>query len=217
MFEVDVDVVQAFVEYISCEAGCHECQHEWQDILHVPSRLQKDNSKTDRHSRHSSQDSGRTHERVGARIGKCTTGMVKFVEQMTKQASKGGSREQGRHKKTRWNCNAVRQSSQHDVGDEKHEQSTRRECAHIISSCLTEMEKLLDGDIGFSEDKTGHFIVFLARLASEWNQVLDETLFLVGPILHICWQIGASPPQHGHQKGYETDQKGNSNDFKKAT
>ena len=75
------------------------------------------------------------------------------------------------------------------------------------------MKQLLDGGVGIREDETRHLVVFLAGLALEGNQGLDQLLLLVAPIGHVGGQLGASIPQQRHDEGYCGDQNADAEHF----
>mmetsp|Transcript_21133 Transcript_21133/g.45843 ORF Transcript_21133/g.45843 Transcript_21133/m.45843 type:complete len:212 (+) Transcript_21133:667-1302(+) len=119
VFEMDVNVVQPLIKNITSEAGRHECHHQRKDILHISSCLKKNDSEGNGHTSHSSQHSRRSHERISARIGKCTRGVIKLMQQMSKEASKRRPSQEGWNKQSRWDCNSIHQGGQSDVGDEE--------------------------------------------------------------------------------------------------
>lgn len=213
VLQVNVNVVQAFVEDVAGEARGHERQHERQDVLHVARGLQQNDREGNGHAGHAAEHGGGANEGVGSRIGKGAARVIELVQQVSHEASKGGAREEGRDKESGRDGNAVGDGGQGNVGDKKEKERAGREGAIVTGAGFAKVKELLNGNVGFGENETGDFVVFLAGRAAKGHEGFDEILFLVGPVLHVGGQFGAASPQQRHGKGDDRDQETDEQDF----
>ena len=78
--------------------------------------------------------------------------MVKLVEEVAAEAAEGGAGEEGGDEKSGGDGDAVDEGRQANVRHEEEEQRGRREGARVVLPRLPEVEQLLDGVVGVSED-----------------------------------------------------------------
>mmetsp|Transcript_19990 Transcript_19990/g.49735 ORF Transcript_19990/g.49735 Transcript_19990/m.49735 type:complete len:218 (+) Transcript_19990:4695-5348(+) len=200
MLQMNVNIVQTFVENVSSKSCRHQDNHERQDVLHISGGLKQNNSKGDCHSCHTSKHRCCSHQRICSGISKSATRMIEFVKQMPAQPSESSSCQKRGHKQTTWYGNSIDHRRHRNVRNEKQKQRPRRKCCIVVSPSLTEVEQLLDSGICLSKDKTGNFVVLLFWVTLEWYKGFNQILFLVTPILHVLRQFCASAPKNRQDK-----------------